>query len=184
MDLVRNDVKKTLKSYIEKLYRNDGYLIEHDVSERAIAHKLAEYLQSSFKDYNVDCEYNRNIERGPRHTKSISVVRQIYRKEIKNINSSRIDEDTYAEKVTEVTAYPDIIIHRRGSNEKNLLIIEIKKSNSGRNDDYDHEKLRAFTSRDSPDGYAYIHGVFMKIPINGVRSQPELKWFSNGQEES
>lgn len=42
---------------IEKLYFKDNFLLKNDVSERAIAHKFATYLQEEFPHLNVDCEY-------------------------------------------------------------------------------------------------------------------------------
>lgn len=40
---------------------NDRYLLENNLNERAITHKLAEYYQLLFREWNVDCEYNRNL---------------------------------------------------------------------------------------------------------------------------
>lgn len=56
--------EKLINLCLEEIYNNDFALIFNNVSERAITHKLAEYLQKRFKGYNVDCEYNRNYERG------------------------------------------------------------------------------------------------------------------------
>lgn len=38
----------------------DAYLLYIDANERSLTHKLAEYLQIIFPDWNVDCEYNRD----------------------------------------------------------------------------------------------------------------------------
>jgi hypothetical protein len=53
------DVKAKLEAAIISLLEEDHYLIQNNVSERAITHKLAEYLQKEFPEYKVDCEYNR-----------------------------------------------------------------------------------------------------------------------------
>jgi hypothetical protein len=45
------------------LMSHDGYLLEKDISERAITHKLAEYLQQLFLEWNVDCEFNKNLNK-------------------------------------------------------------------------------------------------------------------------
>ena len=47
---------------IKRLYRNDSYLIDKNVHERAITFRLGMYLQQIFASWNVDCEYNKNIE--------------------------------------------------------------------------------------------------------------------------
>ena len=37
--------------------------MKNKVDEMAISHKLAEYLQDEFQDWNVDCEYNRDMDK-------------------------------------------------------------------------------------------------------------------------
>ncbi len=56
--IVRGRVEEALKI----LLKNDDYLMEHDVNERSITHKLAEYLQQMFPGYHVDCEYNKDVD--------------------------------------------------------------------------------------------------------------------------
>ena len=43
-----------------------------------------------------------------------------------------------------VTIFPDIIVHKRGTNDQNLLVVEVKKASSAISSKYDFEKLRAF----------------------------------------
>jgi hypothetical protein len=43
------------------LLKNDGYLLENITSERSITHKLGEHYQFIFHEWNVDCEFNRNL---------------------------------------------------------------------------------------------------------------------------
>ncbi len=57
------EIYDKLEIAIESLFSNDNWLLEKDLSERSISHKLAEYLQPLFLDYNVDCEYNGDIDR-------------------------------------------------------------------------------------------------------------------------
>jgi hypothetical protein len=54
-------VERKVKCSINKLMEFDDFLLEKDVNERSITHKLAEYMQQEFKDWDVDCEYNRMI---------------------------------------------------------------------------------------------------------------------------
>ena len=59
MEILTNDqVKERLETALKKLYVRDSYLLEHLAHERSITHKLGEYLQQLFPDYDVDCEYN------------------------------------------------------------------------------------------------------------------------------
>ena len=59
---IKDAFNKALKVFLEK----EDYLLEKDVSERAMTHQLAEYLKVEFPDHNVDCEYNRNGKKARR----------------------------------------------------------------------------------------------------------------------
>ena len=56
-----NDFAK-IENGLSILLSKDGYLLEKCISERAITHKLGEHLQSLFPEWNVDCEFNKNID--------------------------------------------------------------------------------------------------------------------------
>ena len=65
MDAQFNKLKEILSMVINELKLKDYYLLEKDVNERSITHKLAGYLQKHLSEhfdehYDVDCEYNRN----------------------------------------------------------------------------------------------------------------------------
>jgi hypothetical protein len=59
MEISQKTVEAKVSSAIDKLMANDRLLLQYDANERSISHKLAEYLQLEFTDWNVDCEYNR-----------------------------------------------------------------------------------------------------------------------------
>lgn len=50
---------------LSMLLFNDKYLLDHNVNERSITHKLGEYYQHIFQGWNVDCEFDRNLD-GPK----------------------------------------------------------------------------------------------------------------------
>ena len=126
------DIKNSLQKAIKKLKQKDCLLLKNDANERSISHKLAEYLQQEFQDWNVDCEYNRNGGE--------DILGYITKK--LNLSKDEINwDDTEAK-----TVYPDIIIHIRNTN-KNLLVIEMKKSSSSVNKKFDKEKLKKFTEK-------------------------------------
>jgi hypothetical protein len=127
--------RQALAKFIER----DSYLLEHDVYERAITHKLAEYLQEVFVNWNVDCEYNRDGN------------------EPKRVGLPDVSQES-----TRRNIYPDIIIHQRGTNDYNLLIVEAKKSNDARlgGEDHDRNKLVAY-ARD----LGYRVGIFIVFSI-------------------
>lgn len=53
-------VEKIIKNVLKKLRESDFQLLEINVNERTISHKLAEHLQKNIVDLSVDCEYNRH----------------------------------------------------------------------------------------------------------------------------
>ena len=156
--------KEKLASYVKSafkmLYKNDSHLIyngandseekpdkKHHVGERSIVFRYAHYLQNlisedeMFKEYNLDCEYNRNgtackgLPSFPRGT------------------------------------YPDLIIHKRGSNEDNLLVMEFKTYwNDDREDDI--KKIREFM--DSTGKYKYKYGISVLIE----RDMQRYEWIT------
>jgi len=124
---------------------------------------------------NVDCEYNRNTVLGPRHAKELKIQRD----EIANqINQSKDEDDLLS-----ISAYPDIIVHIRETNEENLLVVEMKKKNSKVAKDYDYRKLRAYTEISEDNKYHYQYGVFILLETGSNEpKEPELIWFSEGKE--
>jgi hypothetical protein len=145
------EIKAKVEIALGMLLKNDAFLLEHDVNERSISHKLAEYLQQLFPDYHVDCEYNRHgigIKRLP-----------------------RICQNEAHERV-----HPDIVVHLRGIDDFNMLVIEIKPTITL--DVCDKTKLGLFTNKTGLYGYRY--GLF--IGFNGFH-EPKLIWFSNGKQK-
>jgi hypothetical protein len=136
------------------LLKEDRTLLDRDVNERSVSHKLAEYLQRSFRHWHVDCEYNRNHDM------------------TKRLKWSREEEPVNSRKAS--TVYPDIIVHRRDTDD-NLLVVEIKKveNSSPQSDERDRDKLRAFVGRP----YDYQHGLFLKLSAS---EEPRLEWFPHG----
>jgi len=58
----KNEIKSKIITALEILYEKDLFLMKEDVNERSISHKLGEYLQILFSEFNVDCEYNRQLD--------------------------------------------------------------------------------------------------------------------------
>ena len=109
-----------IESALDKLYKQDIYLLEHEVHERTIVFRFGHYLQNlmdeteAFRDYYLDFEYNRNGNQ-----------------------PKRIPAQS------QNGALPDLIIHQRGTNAHNLLIMEFKTPWNRQIED-DCKKLRQF----------------------------------------
>ncbi len=88
-----------------------------------------------------------------------------------------------SEIVVEKSVLPDIIVHHRGQNNKNLLIIEVKKSTSSVSEEYDIEKLKCYTELSNQNNLKYKYGVFIKFYTCKSRYQaPDIKYFEKGRE--
>ena len=116
------DVAKT------RFLENEVYLLNSKANERSITHKFAEYLQKIFSCYwDIDCEYNRY---GNNSKKKIEEVEKI------------VGKDTTTSEIRARTIYPDIIVHKRGKEGSNLLVIEAKKDATTFNKKKDIDKLK------------------------------------------
>lgn len=175
------NILEKIEIAIKMLFSNDWWLLEKDLSERSITHKLAEYLQLMFLCYNVDCEYNGNEGRGEGGRKRIIILKTelekaglLKEKEINDLESEYSDR----------SVFPDIIVHDRGTNDYNLCIIEVKKTTSAISSDYDEIKLKAYTSDNYGNDLKYKIGVFIVFKTGTSDIDYEIKLFKNGEESN
>lgn len=143
-------IESALDNAIAQLLRADSDIMIMDINERTISHRLANYLEPLFSGWNIDCEYNRNHD----DPKRLNIRRR-------NIKS----DDTEA-----TTVFPDIIIHRRGTDE-NLVVIEMKKTTSTESDAYDLSKLDAFKNQ-----LGYQFAIFIKVKTGESFGIEDIKW--------
>lgn len=169
-----------LEAALDQLIDRDRSLLEQDLSEQSISHRLAIYLEPYFAQYNVDCEYNGNVDR------------QNGRKKINLVKHHLIEKGLLTEKelnnteneIIERSVFPDIIIHRRGRNDANLCIIEVKKSTSNIPFDYDGFKLEAYTTNIIGNDLNYQLGIFLIFRIS--RENPGYEpfvFYKNGERQ-
>lgn len=146
----KEQVEALINSALDMLYTKDSYLIDnslyynetdgiHHVGERSIVFRLAHYMQnimdknSCFENYVLDCEYNRN---------------GTDRKMLPSFTNG---------------IYPDVIIHNRGNNDNNLLIMEVKTYWNSDNR-WDKKKIREFL--DGSGEYRFLFGLSLVIKKN------------------
>ena len=161
-----------LKQSVDLLYKNDSYLIKHSVHEQDISHRIAYYFENLLNNYswykkssfNVDVEYNKNFDD----------LKRVY-SNCDDCGNARcyINQSSYYIDNYQSPCKPDIILHERGSNDNNILVIEIKKCNNECKEDF--AKLSAFTCNASD--YKYKIGIYINID-----NQPSYKYFKDGQE--
>ncbi len=153
-------IKNLISKALDELYEKDIYLIDnrpidlsgsdnrHHVGERTIVFRFAYYMQGlldldeDYKNFNLDCEYNRN---------------GIKEKKLPSFPNG---------------TYPDIILHKRGRNDSNLLVIEVK-TYWNKNQSADFLKMREFT--DELGTYRFRLGA--AILIAKKRNKVKIDWF-------
>lgn len=121
----------------------DATLIAINANERSITHKFAECLQKLFGDtWDVDCEYNRHGQ----DPKFIDELRNI------------VGDVVATDEIDTVTVFPDIIIHKRGIEGPNLVVIEAKKDPTSQERLRDVEKLKKIKEQ-----YNYCFAIFLTL---------------------
>ena len=148
-----------------KFLKEEKEIIEIDVNERTLSARLMFHLQTlllndnlykeTYNFYSVDCEYNR------------------MNKDMKKI----IQEDNIVNLI-----YPDIILHKRNSND-NLIAIEMKKicSNNNEAKNKDRIKLKALRNSKGKNDFHHILGVYFEVDTTGNNNHI-IEFFVNGKE--
>jgi hypothetical protein len=124
---------------LSKFYAHETFLLDKDVGERALTHRLAVHLEQQFAGWQVDCDYDRLGERTLRLP-----------------HGTIISTDDHLGK----SIYPDIVVHQREI-PNNLLTVEVRKSANHQPLAHDQHKLRALT--DPHLWFAYWIGVFVTL---------------------
>lgn len=159
----QSEIEKKIEKSIKNFLKTDLILLIIDSSERSIAHKFAEHLQKEFKEWNIDCEYNREnhdfLEINPKRLKDY--ISECTKDKKPNIDGSLV--------------YPDIIIHHRLNNE-NLLVIELKKTSNDDDGSCDKKKLEKFIEK-----LNYEYGLFINFNTTDNIGLEELELFSRVQ---
>jgi hypothetical protein len=104
----------------------------------------------------VDCEYNRHG--GALKTLATEEeLRGIVEKARKKHWDEPDDDGFYVFSVA-----PDIVVHKRGNDRMNRLVIEVKKATNPETPKYDALKLQLFTeNREGENGYGYSFGAWV-----------------------
>ena len=149
---------------IREFYQHEAYLLEKDLGERTLTHRMAVHIERQFDGWEVDCDYNRLGERL-----------------LKLPHGSIISTDDELGK----SIFPDIVVHHRAVPE-NLLAVEVRKAINHQPVEHDHHKLRGLT--DPHLWFAYRLGVFLilgkkqvtasEVYLGGVIDPALSNWFA------
>jgi len=151
--MTREEAAAIVNAAIDQLLQNDSALLDLDVTERSLSHRLAHYMTLSpliHPPLTVDCEYNRHFG-GP--------------KRLNLPPRKALDREIRA-----TTVFPDILVHERNTDANNLVVLELKKP--GEDIAYDELKLRAFRKE---LGYVHTAHVILGRAENGTIVR-EIAW--------
>jgi hypothetical protein len=151
----RAELQNRLRQAIAAFHQDDRLLLQFDVNERTVSSRLGVHLMAVFRDWNVDCEYNRDV---------------IDPKQLRPPNEPIEWTDTEAK-----TVYPDVIVHERGL-PNNALVVELKKTQVGGAANFDRDKLRAYTDKQ----FRYALGAFVTFSIGADGRFSRIEWFERG----
>jgi hypothetical protein len=140
------EINSIVTTAYEKVCTKDTDLLFIGANERSLTHRMAVYLEPSFPEWNVDCEYNR----ADRLPKRLHYLGGTHSKD-----GDRI--------------FPDIIVHKR-QGDKNLLVIEAKTTENNELHKEgsclcDRCKLEAYVNE---LGYQYAFSLI--FPIKGNKT--------------
>src|SRR5438045_9396210 len=104
---------------LQEFYARESYILEKDLGEITLTHRLAVQVEREFAGWEVDCDYDRLGERTLRlpHGTIISTADHLAKSE-----------------------YPDIVVHQRAI-PNNLLAIEDKKAATHQPPEHDQHTL-------------------------------------------
>src|SRR5258708_35885675 len=129
-----------------EFYARETLLVEKDLGERTLTHRLAVHLERQFPGWDVDCDYNRLGERTLRlpHGTIVSTDDQLGK-----------------------SVYPDIVVHQRDI-PNNLLAIEVRKAANHQPPEHAQHNLRGLTNPHL--WFAYWIGVYLVLGKKSVVS--------------
>jgi hypothetical protein len=149
---------------LQEFYAQETFLLEKDLGERTLTHRLAVCVEKHFPGWQVDCNYDRLGERT-----------------LQLPHGSIVSTDDHLAK----SIYPDIVVHQREI-PNNLLAVEVRKASNHQPLDHDRHKLQALT--DPNFWFAYGLGVmvildrngvaFTEVYVGGLVDRPTSIWFA------
>jgi hypothetical protein len=137
-------VKDVVEEVVQQLFAEDAFLLETNVAERTIAARLAVYLEPRFPGHHVNVEYNRH-----------------------GLHPKRLDLPAYG---GQKLILPDVVVHRQGHDEENLLVIQVKKETNHESRDYDRAVIAGLKT-----DYGYAWGVLIDLPAGPGATEREAK---------
>ncbi len=155
---------------LQEFYARETYILDRDLGERTLTHRLAVLVEKHFTGWEVDCDYDRLGERTMRLP-----------------HGTLSSTDDHLGK----SIYPDIVVHQRDI-PNNLLALEVRKASNHQPIEHDQHKLKALT--DPHLWFAFSIGVFVtlarknvtfsEVYAGGVMERQVSIWFAERLKEA
>ena len=166
--MTEDEVIDCLHRAIQKFYERDTAC----APERACVSRIAGYMQRILEqentDLRVDCEYSK-------------VTAAEKREYVKYLDSEGVFAGPPVKNL-KGCIFPDLIVHKRGSHEHNLLVVEFKGYWNRSDWHKDEKKLKAFTKNcihtNIKKYFNYQRGVFVALG----RNEAHLVEFIKGEQ--
>ena len=149
------ELKFKITRIINKFLENDIHLLEIGSHELSISFRIGLYLMEEFENWDVDMDYNR-----------------------RGTERKRIDMDNEF-----VLFRPDLIVHKRDTDDYNYIIIQIKKNTyelNGAEVNKDRNYLKKLTKDNGL--YHYRFGILLYFYCEQQSTtRPLIEYYRNGQ---
>jgi hypothetical protein len=143
--------------------KRDSNLLDATAHEQAISHRIAVYLEHFFlwrPGLNVDCEYNKHLDASKTGEFDVDYFKAM-RSKFSECECWSCMHPAF-EKFPEKLFRPDILVHSRGNDDANLIVIEVKRDVVC---PFDLTKLKALTTPKASGGrFGYALGLFLHFP--------------------
>jgi hypothetical protein len=164
-------LKEKVGNAVAVFMKNDRKLLKYGAHEQAISHRIAVYLEKLFgkrEKLNVDCEYNKHLDGEKRIDLELA---QFSPGDFENCGCRGCKKLLKNEQLQEKLFRPDVVVHSRGNDERNLIAIEMKTDLFC---PFDAAKLKALTKLRVNGGlYEYQLGVFLHF----LKGKPNFLFF-------
>lgn len=149
----KDEIEHLIRTAIKALeLENPKLPLEKKVGERALVGRLAFHLAAVLKDPElaIDTEYNIDPNGDRKWLEADSSLKDAARK----LRRKVYEDDS-------IVVIPDIILHKRGTNERNVAVIEVKFNDASLHEfTYVKLKLAAFQR----NTFEYTYGVLVSVP--------------------
>lgn len=194
---------------IRRFIKEDRYLSKLDVNERSQTHKLAEYIQHMLPEYNVDCEYNKNLtedkqlnfekivdaikvfvnnpQQSPTDSElNLAPLRLELDNQSKVYDENGFDEPTFLQFTSEFEKNKKYIKHvypdiiaHLRGTNTNKIVIEAKKESNKDKKARLFDLIKLGLFTEQNGQFGYEAGYFIELPSKSVPGKFEIKFIKD-----